>query len=170
MLVQAALALAPQVDQVTRFGRVDEKRTFIRAFLREIGFDPRSRTRTAYFWAVPEAGCGTRYEPATTDFAADDTRLPSAAKSSLRLRSESARYAQERTAPGGGVSSLIMVAGAGFWRLLILMDEPVVEVRRGRGGEVVAAASAPAGWALPDPAHTDVAQAAVEVGYAEAGR
>jgi len=112
--VQAALALAPQVDQVTRFGRVDEKRTFIRAFLREIGFDPRSRTRTAYFWAVPEAGCGTRYEPATTDFAADDTRLPSAAKSSLRLRSESARYAQERTAPGGGVSSLIMVAGAVF--------------------------------------------------------
>ena len=31
-----------------------------------------------------------------------------------------------------------LVAGAGFWRLLILMDEPVVEVRRGVGGAVVA--------------------------------
>ena len=35
----------------------------------------------------------------------------------------------------------ILVAGAGFWRLLILMDELVVEVRRGAGGAVVATAN-----------------------------
>ena len=121
-LVQAALALAPQVDQVARLGTVEEKRTFVRAFLRGIEFDPQSHTGTAYFWAVPDAGGGmvpepgpgTRYEPATTNFSEDDTRLPSAEKSSLRLRNVGARYAQKRTAPGGGDSSLIMVAGAGF--------------------------------------------------------
>jgi hypothetical protein len=37
--------------------------------------------------------------------------------------------------------STIAVAGARFWRLLILMDEPVVEVRRGAGGLVVANAN-----------------------------
>ena len=41
----------------------------------------------------------------------------------------------------------VSVAGAGFWRLLILMDEPVVEVRRGTGGAVVATASVSAGSA-----------------------
>jgi hypothetical protein len=121
-LVQAALALAPQVDQIARFGTVDEKRTFVRAFLRGIEFDPESRTGTAYFWAVPEAsggtapdpGDGTRYEPATTDSGGDASGLTSAAESSLRLRNESARYAQKRTALGEDGSSLIMVAGAGF--------------------------------------------------------
>ena len=121
-LVQAALALAPQVDQIARFGTVDEKRTFVRAFLRGIEFDPESRTGTAYFWAVPEAsggtapdpGDGTRYEPATTDSGGDASGLTSAAESSLRLRNESARYAQKRTALGEDGSSLIMVAGACF--------------------------------------------------------
>jgi hypothetical protein len=40
------------------------------------------------------------------------------------------------------------VAGAGFWRLLILMEEPVVEVRRGVGGVVVADANVVAATAL----------------------
>ena len=121
-LVQAALALAPRVDEVARFGTVDEKRTFVRAFLREIEFDPASRTGTAYFYAVPsvsgdggpDAGGGTRYQPATTDSAAEGAGLASDAESSLRLRNVGARYAQKRTAPGGGDSSLIMVAGAVF--------------------------------------------------------
>jgi hypothetical protein len=121
-LVQAALALAPQVDQVARFGTVDEKRTFIRAFLRGIEFDPASRSGTGYFYAVPDMGDGmvpdpgggTRYQPATTDLAAEASGLPSGGKSSLRLRNVGARYAQKRTAPRGGDSSLIMVAGAGF--------------------------------------------------------
>ena len=41
-----------------------------------------------------------------------------------------------------------LVAGAGFWRLLILLDEPVVEVRRGAGGVVVADANVVAATAL----------------------
>ncbi len=52
-LAQAALALARQVDRVAAFGTVDEKRAFIRAFLRNIEFDPQTRTGTAYFYAVP---------------------------------------------------------------------------------------------------------------------
>ncbi|MCJ7751396.1 MAG: recombinase family protein, partial [Armatimonadetes bacterium] len=74
-LARAALALAPHVDQVARFGIVEEKRVFIRAFLREIEFDPRTRTGTAHFYAVPsmsgdigpDPGGGTRFEPATSD-------------------------------------------------------------------------------------------------------
>jgi hypothetical protein len=63
-----------------------------------------------------------------------------------------------------------VVAGAGFWRLLILLDEPVVELRRGKGGAVVAATSVPAGRTLPDSAEAGMAQAAAEARYAEAGR
>jgi len=120
-LVQAALALAPQVDQIARFGTVDEKRTFLRAFVREIEFDPRSRSGTAYFWAVPDAGGGmvpdpgggTRSQPATMDSGAEGSRAAQDAKSSLPLRNVGTRYAPKRTAPGEGGSSLIMVAGAG---------------------------------------------------------
>jgi hypothetical protein len=43
------LALAREVKQVAQLETVEEKRTFIRAFLREIKFDPTSRTGTAYF-------------------------------------------------------------------------------------------------------------------------
>ncbi len=148
-LAQVALALAPQVDQIARLGMVEEKRIFIRAFLREIEFDPRSRTGTAYFYAVPsvtgdirpDSGSGTRYEPATTDSDEKGPERRLEGQSSPRLRSVGTRYTQKRTAPTEGDSSLIMVAGAGFWRLLILMDEPVVEVRRGTGGAVVATTS-----------------------------
>lgn len=119
-LAQTALALAREVGQLAELGMVDEKRTVIRAFLREIEFDPESRTGTAYFYAVPslngdtapDPGTGTRYEPATTDSNADGSESPSGEKSSLRLRNVGARYAQKRTAPRGGGSSLIMVAGA----------------------------------------------------------
>jgi hypothetical protein len=45
-LAQAALALAREVDRVAAFRTVDEKRTFVRAFLREIEFDPSARTET----------------------------------------------------------------------------------------------------------------------------
>lgn len=119
-LAQTALLLAREVDQIAAFGTVDEKRTFVRAFLREIEFDPQSRTGTAYFYAVPslngdaapDPSTGTRYEPATTDSDAAGSERPSDAMSSLRLRNDDARYAPKRTAPGGGDSSLIMVAGA----------------------------------------------------------
>jgi len=120
-LVQAALALAPQVGQVVRFGTVDEKRTFVRAFLRGIEFDPASRAGTAHFWAVPDAGGGmgtdpgggTRYHPTDENSPEDGSSAASDAKSSLRLRNVGARYTQKRTAPTEGGSSLIMVAGAG---------------------------------------------------------
>jgi DNA invertase Pin-like site-specific DNA recombinase len=144
-LAQAALALAPQVNQVARFGTVDEKRTFIRAFLREVEFDPESRTGTAYFYAVPsptrdsgpEPSGGTRYQPATTDSAPEGSGLASDEKSSLRLRDVGARYAQKRTAPEGGDSSLIMVAGAGFLRNLPVAPEVTFQlpVLRGVRGE-----------------------------------
>ncbi len=119
-LAQAALALAPQVEQIAQHGTVEEKRVFLRAFVREIEFDPASRTGTAYLYAVPaldgdlgpDRGGGTRYQPATTDLAPEGSGLPSDAKSSLRLRNVGTRYAQKRTAPEGGDSSLIMVAGA----------------------------------------------------------
>jgi hypothetical protein len=121
-LAQAALALAPHVDQVGRFGTVEEKRTFIRAFVREIEFDPESRTGTAYFYAVPsvtgdirpDPGGGTRYHPIHADSPEDDAGGASDAMSSLRLRNVGARYAQKRTALGEDGSSLIMVAGAGL--------------------------------------------------------
>jgi len=121
-LAQAALALARGVDEVAAFGTVDEKRTFIRAFVREIEFDPQTRAGTAYFYAVPSLsgepgpnpGGGTRYEPATTDSDAEGSESPPSGKSSLRLRNDDTRYAQKRTAPGEDGSSLIMVAGAGF--------------------------------------------------------
>ncbi len=38
--------------------------------------------------------------------------------------------------------------GAGFWRLLILVEGPVVELRRGAGGAVVADANVAAATAL----------------------
>jgi len=73
-LARAAPALAPQVGQIAQLGTVKEMRTLIRAFLREIEFDPESRTGTACFYAVPstngeagpDPGAGTRYEPTTT--------------------------------------------------------------------------------------------------------
>ena len=121
-LAQAALALAREVDQVVASGTVDEKRTFIRAFLREIEFNPQSRTGTAYFYVVPsgsgdtgpDPSGGPRYEPATTDSNAEGAGVPSGQMSSLLLRNDDTRYAQKRTAPAEGGSSLIMVAGAGF--------------------------------------------------------
>ena len=84
-LAQAALALAGEVDRVSAHGTVDEKRAFIRAFLREIEFDPQSRTGTAYFYAVPsvngdaapDPGGGTRYEPPTTGSGVDGSESPS---------------------------------------------------------------------------------------------
>ena len=48
-LAKAALALAPQVDQVARSGTVEEKRTLIRAFLRVLEFDPTTRKGVAHF-------------------------------------------------------------------------------------------------------------------------
>ena len=121
-LAQAALALARSVDQVAAFGTVDEKRTFIRAFLREIEFDPRTRTGTAYFYAVPSAngdtapdpGGGTRYQPPTTDSSTEGAGLDPDEKTSLLLRNDDTRYAQKRTALGKDGSSLIMVAGARY--------------------------------------------------------
>jgi len=123
-LAQAALALAREVDQVVASGTVDEKRTFIRAFLREIEFNPQSRTGTAYFYVVPsgsgdtgpDPSGGPRYEPATTDSSAEGSESPSDGMSSLLLRNGDTRYAQKRTAPAEGGSSLIMVAGAGYHR------------------------------------------------------
>ncbi|HUW11919.1 MAG TPA: hypothetical protein VM537_19490, partial [Anaerolineae bacterium] len=101
---------------------VDEKRTFLRAFVREIEFDPRSRSGTGYFYAVPVLGeeggpglgGGTRSQPATMDSGAEVSKAAQDAKSSLRLRNVGTRYAPKRTAPEGGGSSLTMVAGAGF--------------------------------------------------------
>jgi hypothetical protein len=121
-LARVALALARDVDQVAACGTVEEKRTLIRAFLRVLEFDPESRTGTAYFYAVPsvngdtapDPGAGTRSEPATTDSDAERSERPSDGMSSLRLRDDDARYAQKRTAPRGGGSSLIMVAGARY--------------------------------------------------------
>ena len=121
-LAQAALLLAREVDQIAALGTINEKRTFVRTFLREIEFDPQTRTGTAHFHAVPsvngdtapDPGAGTRSEPATTDSDTEGPESPSDGKSSLRLRNDDARYAQKRTAPRGGGSSLIMVAGAGF--------------------------------------------------------
>ncbi len=121
-LAQAAMLLAREVDRVAAFGTVDEKRTFVRAFLREIEFDPESRSGTAYFYAVPsvnggtapDPGGGTRYEPATTDSSAEGAGLVPDDKTSLLLRNDDTRYAQKRTALGQDGSSLIMVAGAGF--------------------------------------------------------
>jgi len=37
-------------------GRVDEKRTLMRAFLRQIDFDPATQAGRAYFWVVPNGG------------------------------------------------------------------------------------------------------------------
>jgi len=121
-LAQAALALAPQVDQIARFGTVDEKRTFLRAFVREIEFDPQSRSGTGYFYAVPVLGeegepglgGGTRSQPATMDSGAEGSRAAQDAKSSLPLRNVGTRYAPRRTTPEEGGSSLAMVAGAEF--------------------------------------------------------
>ncbi|MFB3881000.1 MAG: recombinase family protein [Armatimonadota bacterium] len=121
-LARAALLLARNVDRIAAHGTVEEKRVFIRAFLREIEFDPQSRTGTAHFYAVPslsddlapDAGDEPRYEPATMDSAGKGSERRSDAKSSLRLRNLATRYTQKRTAPTEGDSSLIMVAGAGF--------------------------------------------------------
>ena len=43
-----------------------------------------------------------------------------------------------------------VVAGAGFGRLLILVDAPVVELRRGAGGAVVATAGLRTGTPQPN--------------------
>jgi hypothetical protein len=110
------------VGRVATFGTVDEKRTFVRAFLKEIEFDPRSRTGTAYLYAVPsvtgdigpDPGGGTRYEPATSDSDAEGSGSHADRMSSLPLGNVGTRYAQKRTAPTEGDSSLIMVAGAVF--------------------------------------------------------
>ena len=37
-------------------GRVDEKHTLMRAFLRQIDFDPELHAGRAYFWVVPNGG------------------------------------------------------------------------------------------------------------------
>jgi hypothetical protein len=47
--VYADPARSRHVDRVAASRTVDEKWTFVRAFLREIEFDPSSRTGTAYF-------------------------------------------------------------------------------------------------------------------------
>jgi hypothetical protein len=120
-LAQAALALAREVDRAAAFGTVDEKRTFVRAFLREIEFDPSARTGTPYFYAVPSVN---------GDTASDG-------KSSLRLRNDDARYAQKGTAPERGDSSLIMVAGACYNAIHHALEAVLVRrwrlPRQGRG-------------------------------------
>ena len=121
-LARAALALVPQVTRISEHGTVEEKRTFLRAFVREIEFDPASRSGTAYFYAVPAfggeggpgRGGGTRYHQHHADSPPETPGSPSEAASSLPIRNVATRYTQERTAPEGGGSSLIMVAGAGF--------------------------------------------------------
>jgi DNA invertase Pin-like site-specific DNA recombinase len=121
-LAQIALALAPRVEQISRFGTVEEKRVFVRAFVREIEFDPVSRTGTAYLYAVPALdgdlgpapGGGTRYHPIHADSPEEGAGGAPRAMSSLPIRNVGTRYAQKRTALGEDGSSLIMVAGAGF--------------------------------------------------------
>jgi hypothetical protein len=121
-VARAALALAPQVRRIAARGTVEEKRTFLRAFVHGIEFDPESRRGVASFYAVPALGSGggpargggTRSEPATTDSGDDGAERPPEGMSSLPMQNVGARYTQKRTAPGEGGSSLIMVAGAGF--------------------------------------------------------
>jgi phosphotransacetylase len=62
-LAQAALALAREVAQIAACGTVEEKRTFVRAFLREIELDPQARTGTACFCAVPSVNGDTAPDP-----------------------------------------------------------------------------------------------------------
>ena len=136
-LAQAALALAPQVDQVARFGTVEEKRTFIRAFLRNIDFDPATNSGTAHLWAVPTVGQdggdgggrSIRFEPATTDSASEGSGRAAGAMSSLPLRNVVARSQQKRRAGQAGASSFHMVAGAGYARSEGY-EELVFEVRQ----------------------------------------
>jgi hypothetical protein len=120
-LARAAFALAPQVKQIAAHGTVEEKRTFLRAFVKEIAFDPASRTGTGYFYAVPlldgdgghDGGGGTRYHQHHADSPPEEPEGTSGAGSSLPLQNVGTRYTPRRTAPGEGGSSLIMVAGAG---------------------------------------------------------
>jgi DNA invertase Pin-like site-specific DNA recombinase len=121
-LARAALDLVPQVSHVAQFGTVEEKRTFLRAFVREIVFDPTSGTGTGYFYVVPlfdgdggpDRGGGTRYHQVRADSPPEAREGHSKAMSSPLLRNADTRYTTKRTAPGEGGSSLTMVAGAGF--------------------------------------------------------
>ncbi len=121
-LARAALALVPQVQRIAEHGTVEEKRTFVRAFVKEIEFDPRSRTGTGYFYAVPllggddgpGRGGGTRYHQHHADSPPETPGGTSEAESSLPIQNSATRYIPKRTAPEEGGSSLIMVAGAGF--------------------------------------------------------
>jgi DNA invertase Pin-like site-specific DNA recombinase len=121
-LTEEAMRLARRFTELPQVGTVDEKRMMVRAFLRNIDYDPSTRTGVAYFWEVPSVGQdggggngrGTRSEPATTESAPEGPGRAVEGMSSLPLRNVGARSEEKRRAAGGSASSFHMVAGAGF--------------------------------------------------------
>ncbi len=132
-LAHTAMRLVWRVRELSQVGTVEEKRTLIRAFLRNIDFDPATRTGTAYFWAVPSVGQGgeeggrgrgTRSGPAIMDSGEDGPGGAAGGMSSFPVRNAGARYKEKRRAASGRASSFPMVAGAGF------VEEKKTRVRR----------------------------------------
>ena len=105
---------------------MEEKRTLIRAFLRVLEFDPTTRKGIAHFWVVPSVGQdeffaepprrGRRNPPPTTDSGAEASDSPQKPTSSGGSGVGDTRYQYERHAASDGMSSLDVVAGAGFQR------------------------------------------------------
>ena len=116
------MALVRDVKRLSEVGSVDEKRALVRAFLREIEYDPGSSSGTAYFWlvpsvngesAAPEDEGDTRYQPTNPDSPRDASGCTRSEMSSEPTRFDDTRYVIKRKPGRAGSSSFEVVAGAG---------------------------------------------------------
>jgi len=119
-----AIGVIRDFDRLVAQGTVEEKRTLIRAFLRVLEFDPTARKGIAHFWVVPSVGQdeffagpprrGRRNPPPATDSGAEASGSPQERTSSDGSEVSDTRCQYEGHTANDGMSSLDMVAGAGY--------------------------------------------------------
>ncbi len=124
VFARQAMGVIRDFDRLVAQGTVEEKRTLIRAFLRVLEFDPTTRKGIAHFWVVPSVGQdeffagpprrGRRNPPPTTDPGTEASGSAQERTSSDGSGVRDTRYQYERHATDDGMSSLDVVAGAGF--------------------------------------------------------